>query len=75
MDWMITYRTAEGLIKKVAAHALKLPDYRGLAERVVRDAYEDRPPLPLGNLSAVGWLDHCKLEILDIDTLKAAQRA
>ncbi len=73
MDWMITYRTAEGLIRKVAAHTLKLPDYHALAERVVRDAYEDRPPLPLGNLSAADWLDRCKLEILDIDTLRGAQ--
>jgi hypothetical protein len=42
-----------------------------VAQKIVMDAYGDEPPLPLGNLSAIDWLDRCGLEILDIDLLKS----
>lgn len=71
MDWLVTYQTAEGLQRKVVVRAVKLPNHKAVAERVVKDAYGAEPPVPLGNLSAVAWLDRCGLEIIDIDLLEA----
>jgi hypothetical protein len=69
MDWLITYQTATGLQKKVVVRAVALPNHK--AQKIVMDAYGDEPPQPLGNLSAIDWLDRCGLEIVDIDLLKS----
>jgi hypothetical protein len=69
MDWVITYQTAAGLQKKVVVRAVALPNHKAVAQKIVMDAYGNEPPLPLGNLSAIDWLDRCGLEIVDIDLL------
>lgn len=43
-----------------------IPNHKTAARCVVEHAYGDKPPRPLGNLSAVAWLTICGLEILDI---------
>lgn len=73
MNWLITYRTAEGLTKKVPVHEIKMPNHRAVAERVLMDAYDNQPPLPLGDFSSVEWLDRCKVEIVNIDVLAASR--
>lgn len=73
MNWLITYRTQQGSVKKVPAHAVKMPNHKAMAEAVLMDAYDNQPPMPLGQLSSIEWLDRCKVEILDIDVLPAAR--
>lgn len=73
MNWLITYRTKEGTVKKVPAHAVKMPNHKAMVEKVLMDAYNNQPPVPMGDLSSAEWLDHCKVEILDIDVLPAAR--
>jgi hypothetical protein len=75
MDWLVTYRTAEGAESKVALRATKLPNHKAVAQKIVTHAYGNEPPLPLGNLSAVEWLERCGLEIVDIDLLKEPVRS
>ncbi|WP_137972158.1 hypothetical protein [Pseudomonas sp. F(2018)] len=71
MDWLVTYQTAAGLQKKVVVRAIALPNHKAVAQKIVMDAYGDEPPQPLGNLSAIDWLDRCGLEIVDIDLLNS----
>ncbi|WP_043310684.1 hypothetical protein [Pseudomonas sp. ML96] len=71
MNWLITYRMAEGNVKKVPVHAIKLPNHKAVAEHVLMDAYDNQPPMPLGNLSSIEWLERCNVEIIDIDLLTA----
>lgn len=73
MNWLITYRMKEGAVKKIPAHAIKMPNHMAVAERVLMDAYDNQPPVPLGELSSIEWLDRCKVEILDIDVLPVAK--
>lgn len=69
MDWLISYRDAEGQEKSVTVRSNHLPNHKTAARCVVEHAYGATPPRPLGNLSAVAWLAACGLEIQDISLL------
>ncbi|WP_431484749.1 hypothetical protein [Pseudomonas solani] len=70
MDWLISYRNAEGQDKSVTIRSNHLPNHKTTARCVVEHAFGDKPPRPLGNLSAMVWLASCGLEILDISLLR-----
>ncbi|WP_236234418.1 hypothetical protein [Pseudomonas tohonis] len=70
MDWLISYRDAEGQERSVTVRSNHLPNHKTAARCVVEHAYGDAPPRPLGNLSAVAWLTACGLEIRDISLVR-----
>ncbi len=66
MDWKILYRGVDGAERAVTVKCNQLPNLKKAALHLVYHAYGERPPKPLGNLSASAWLRACQLEIIDI---------
>ncbi len=75
MDWMVIYKTAEGVEGRVELRAATVPNLRAVAWHVIMNAYHQEPPRPLGNLSAEQWLEACAIELVDLVLLRQKSRS
>lgn len=65
-DWLLVYKTAEGIERKMVIQADAIPKPKAVAWHAIMDAYAQNPPHLLGNLSAEKWLEKCGIELVDL---------